>query len=184
MSWYRQVERKPKAITTLLQFASCHSPSKKAPKKWRGSRSVRPPANKTNLNDADQVSRTFFTLPVSTSKLAPSGRPLATGLNLSARASVGHQDHHEDDAARTDFSSVPKWASKQSIGPLGLTSKTHFTCQFSLVVPLPMLIPDSVATPSLSFQRRSYATAQPKVQGAFPPEPPTEGSPWTPQVPN
>jgi hypothetical protein len=82
--------------------------------------------------DGWQVSRTFFTLPVSTRIGASAGGvPAVRGLNLRAKAASGHD--HAEDSHRTDFRQVPKWASKQSVGPLGLSIRTRYTGGSSLI---------------------------------------------------
>lgn len=74
---------------------------------------------------SNTIARRSITL-VPTSKVLPSGVPVARGLNLSASAGHGHDEHHEAGGPRTEFS-VPKFATSVS----GTISRTRITAAAS-----------------------------------------------------
>ncbi|QRV79811.1 ubiquinol-cytochrome C reductase iron-sulfur subunit [Ceratobasidium sp. AG-Ba] len=65
------------------------------------------------------ASRTAVFLPP-TAHIAPNGVPVARGINLAARASIGGHGHHGPSTPRSDR--PPSWASTTRLSPAGLTS--------------------------------------------------------------
>lgn len=66
-----------------------------------------------------------------TSKVLATGVPIARGLNLAA-ASGAHAGHgHHDSSSRTDFSSVPSWATRVENGLQGTIARSKVNGEFT-----------------------------------------------------
>lgn len=66
-----------------------------------------------------------------TSKVLATGVPIARGLNLAA-ASGAHAGHgHHDSSSRTDFSSVPSWATRVENGLQGTIARSKVNGEFA-----------------------------------------------------
>ena len=72
------------------------------------------------------VARTSITVGPTCARVLSSGVPVSRGLNLGARsASQGHGDGHGETQSRTEFSSVPKWATRNDITSQGIVARSH-----------------------------------------------------------
>jgi len=73
------------------------------------------------------LQRTAYTLPA-TVLAGTNGTPIAPRLNLAATAPHHAHDHHEplEGKKRTNYTLIPKWATRSEVTPLGITSRTSY----------------------------------------------------------
>lgn len=77
------------------------------------------------------VARTSITVGPTCARVLSSGVPVSRGLNLSARVgSVGDHGHGHGEGNRTEFTTVPKWATRIDVTSQGIITRSHNNGQY------------------------------------------------------
>lgn len=73
------------------------------------------------------VARTSINVAPTCARVLSSGVPVGRGLNLAARAGAGagHGHGHGETHSRTEFTTVPKWATRNDVSSQGIVARSH-----------------------------------------------------------